>query len=345
MTGGRKVARLTVSEVAKRLQISEEAVERLTVGEPAERLRTSGTPRSWDFAQASAIFAVFASAVYALGLLSFWIPLSSTYPSSEFSSNLIATWHMAGLVPRNVVLGQGMVQLLLPPIALWLLWEIWALVSVYILWLYRRSGEKKSEQIWVWVYLAGINVLFYLWAGVLYLLAPIDPSEVSGGQLKAAVIFFFFAIGVSLLVTLLRLVFPGQKTAQDTPFSRSQFFPRFASASNFGEALSIFAAVRYARGFAPVVRRAAGIIAMAFFLGLAIIVLVQEPPLPTVIVTKESSARGEQPVEQEGLLLAHTEGFWHILNNQGELLVLSDKGVKTAKIVRNRQRRKSSPAR
>src|SRR5215218_8397234 len=95
-------------------------------GGPAAPSNQNGS-HWWDFiAPVSAILAAVASAAYALGLFSVWIPLASNY-----TSDLTSAWYMAGLVPRTVVLGQGVSKLLVPPILLWLLLEVWMVAGSY----------------------------------------------------------------------------------------------------------------------------------------------------------------------------------------------------------------------
>jgi hypothetical protein len=158
------VERLTVQQAAERLGISVEAVRQqvrqdtpphgkwpdggvyVCIEGNASGDKADGPNedrhRSLHFAQASAMVAIVASATYALGLLSVWIPLSTAYPM-----DLTTAWYLAGLVPRLVVVGQGIIELLVPPIIFILFLEIMWLGGVCVMWWLRDKGKETSDRI------------------------------------------------------------------------------------------------------------------------------------------------------------------------------------------------------
>lgn len=180
------------------------------------------------------------------------------------------------------------------------------------------------------MYIYPLSIIFVLWLILFYVplsfsmfppslstLQTFELADISHGQWFAAAGCYALGIGTVLLMVVVGHLRDGEVT---TPFTSS---PKFTSAQHSGQAPSFLQAVgavfteRFGSGFAPVLRRAAGLVLTAFFLGLAGIILFQEPPLPKVVVTKESSTPSHRE-EVQGLLLVHTEGFWHIMKDRGK---------------------------
>jgi hypothetical protein len=134
------VAWLTVSEAAERLEISEAAVRkrmqrntlkhskwadgRVYVHVPAGKddEKDAGTQKSedtnqargswWDYAAgASGLLVALSLMIYVLGLFALWAPIMRTY-----THNAVTAWHAVSLVPRPVVAGLGMRQLVAFPL-------------------------------------------------------------------------------------------------------------------------------------------------------------------------------------------------------------------------------------
>jgi hypothetical protein len=75
--------------------------------------------RFWSaLTQVSAVLAGIASATYILGILALFIPIVDTY-----SLTFTRAWYATLLVSRNLVVVQGVSQLLWPLVSLWL--SIW----------------------------------------------------------------------------------------------------------------------------------------------------------------------------------------------------------------------------
>ena len=71
---------------------------------------TSGQDtRQWDFGQVSALVAVLASATYALGIFTILISVSTM-----ITHNLTTAWYAASIANKNLVVTQGIKQLLWP---------------------------------------------------------------------------------------------------------------------------------------------------------------------------------------------------------------------------------------
>ena len=65
--------------------------------------------------QLSAIVGAFAALTYILGVIALWGPIARTYTSGD----LISAWYAVSLVPRTVVAGLGVVQILpIPTLAI-----------------------------------------------------------------------------------------------------------------------------------------------------------------------------------------------------------------------------------
>jgi hypothetical protein len=340
------VERLTVQKAAERLGISVEAVRQQVRQDtlPHGKWPDGGVyvcmegnasgdkavapkeerHRSLDFAQASAMVAIVASATYALGLLSVWIPLSTAYPM-----DLTTAWYLAALVPRLVVVGQGIIELLVPPIIFILVLQIVALAGLYVMWLLRERGEETSDRIRGIASQIAFFLFFVVWAVVFYV--PISSlrehlSELSTGETMTAAGLFYSAWFVPLAaVFLLRELEPPDRLKFD--------FCRFAKSQNFREAFRTEVKRRYRTHARYALGWSLGLFFTAFLLGLSAIIVFNEPPLPTVDITKDSAAQNKNsPSEIHGVLLVHTEGVWHVLEKQGELIAIPDDEVKTVRV-------------
>jgi hypothetical protein len=166
------VAWLTVSEAAKTLKISEAAVRKRmqrntlkhskfsdgrvyvyldyeeSLREHAETKPDSGetpeqeTRRWWtSIADISALVAVLAAAIYVLGLFTLWVPIYTTY-THDFE----AAWHAASLVPRTLVAGLGVRQLLAFPLLVATIILILTLIADGVVQgLLRRRRKSRDE--------------------------------------------------------------------------------------------------------------------------------------------------------------------------------------------------------
>ena len=66
----------------------------------------------WDYvAGVSGLLVVLGLAVYTLGLFALWAPIATTY-----THDVVTAWHAASLVPRPVVVGLGVRQLVAFPL-------------------------------------------------------------------------------------------------------------------------------------------------------------------------------------------------------------------------------------
>jgi len=144
--------RLTVSEVALRLGISEDAVRKLDIEEDAGKGTASEEHRNaeqnsgrswWDYAAgASGLVVVLGLMIYVLGLLALWAPIMRTY-----TNDAVTAWHAVSLVPRPVVAGLGVRQLVAFPLLTTLTLLALTLVIYYMLRALRnRYGESSSPE-------------------------------------------------------------------------------------------------------------------------------------------------------------------------------------------------------
>src|SRR5215208_4393283 len=141
MDNGHRWKRLTVSEAAERLQISKDAVRKrlqrgtlqhdktldghvyvyLDVEEGVDGTDASTKERGANgehsggmlrLADVASLIAVAGAGTYVVGLFAFWYPISTTY-TGDFAT----AWYATSLVSRNVIVGHGVQQLLLPYLA------------------------------------------------------------------------------------------------------------------------------------------------------------------------------------------------------------------------------------
>jgi hypothetical protein len=152
MGDGHRWKRLTVSEAAEILQISNDAVRKrvqrgtlphdrtldghVYVYLDAEKGVDGADPytrksnaegesrgRLLQLADVAALVGVVSASTYIVGLFVFWYPISMTY-TGDFAT----AWYATSLVSRNVVVGHGIQKLLLPYLALMLVyWASWLL--------------------------------------------------------------------------------------------------------------------------------------------------------------------------------------------------------------------------
>jgi hypothetical protein len=91
----------------------------------------------------------------------------------------------------------------------------------------------------------------------------------------------------------------------------------------------------------PLIYRIPLLFAGSFLIGLRW-AIAATPPLPRVVITKQPGGVMEGlPTSTEGHLVVHSDGFWHLFEDNGELLSLPDAQVLDIRVLRKADR---SPA-
>jgi hypothetical protein len=80
--------------------------------------------------------------------------------------------------------------------------------------------------------------------------------------------------------------------------------------------------------------RSVGLYFVYFFVAAFLwVVFLAEPPLPPIEITASTEITESGKKTLDGLLLAHTDGFWYVFNeNGGRLLTIPDESVDRARM-------------
>jgi hypothetical protein len=271
----------------------------------------------------STILAAFAAGVYVLGLLVLWAPIAR-YESYSWT----AAWYAASLAPRTVVAGHGLTPLLAPAAL-----SFYALLVVCIFNTARLANnrvEKWGKKVALGVGWLGIFffTLFAVSFGLLvvrFLYPLIDTAfSILGLYTESALRFFpvlpeliviiltagFFGLAVTLLIAGGYYLFSGVYNSFDT--TGVHFVPRVTDWGGFTRALAIYFAF---------------IFVVAFMWSLTI----AKSHLPSVEITTKTKITESGYKTFDARLLAHTDGFWYVLNEQ-KLLTIPDGNVRRVRM-------------
>jgi hypothetical protein len=228
-----------------------------------------GSQRDWlsTVGQLSAVVAGLAALTYVLGLLVLWVPIARTY-----TGDLTTAWHAVALVPRPVVAGLGVGQLLPAPTLTLAAFAAFVLGLAYVGLLgHRRWGERAVKWI-VGIYAVVIMIVVVVFVELVN---------------SRATYPLLAALAATIAFGLIR------------GFVRGLSHERY-----WWVGLAVFITVLY--------------------VGSAVNVAFSAPPLPPVEISATT--------ETKGRLLAHTEGFWYVFNQEGDLIAIPDGEVKTVRV-------------
>jgi hypothetical protein len=349
------MAWLTVREVAEALEVSESAVrKRMRRGTLPHRKESNGrvyayvpeqkaaegdarVPQPEDSEQGQShswleyvaagtgAIALLGGLTYGLGLLALWIPIWRAYTHSASSA-----WYAVSLVPKTVVAGLGLAQLVAIP-TVYVVGSVAAFLFVaqgryYV----EKRWGKKGPWAFVELLMLGTLVLLAWTIGTIF-------EDLSLQVLVAIVVAPLLIGNAILLSTFLR-----DKRRRDR-VARME-----ADRANATEASDKEEVANTARDIPPTgddsndiarpwVRRLfrpAGIwpplivliwFIVSAYIGAIINICACPPPLSNVEMSGKK--------DMKGALLAHTDGFWYVFDvagkNKGELIALRDDQVET----------------
>lgn len=241
------------------------------------------------------LVAAVAALMYGLGLLALWISIYRTN-THDFGT----AWYAASLVPNTVVAGLGVGQVLAPPTL-----AIVGTIGIYVLLVgaavaFTRTGQHGIALIRLVRLVPWISPLF------IFLLVYVATHRLLVSLLLSLGSLLCYSVVWHYAMRAMEefLVSTGDSRETDTTNGReigSYFWrPEYWFVVFF-------------------------ITNIALILGAAILAtLFVEPPLPTVEITATGETRGT--------LLAHTDGFWYVFDQDGELISIPDAQVEVVRI-------------
>jgi magnesium-transporting ATPase (P-type) len=259
--------------------------------------------------QLSALTAVLVGSIYILGLLSLFVPLAINY-----TKDLTTAWYAVSLLPRPVVAGQGVLQLLSYPLLLTVVSVLSLLGFGVLARRTRRRFPKRGRLAYIVISIGLMGLVVAAWIYILWYYVG------SLGGYQAYVekwygpnhpVFEALLNYVVSCVVLLFVVLRGQFTAQrGLDISSERLLPRVSNRAD------LFKGVLICWG---------GLLIIAVFQ-----LFLMRPPLPKVEVTSEMVIPGMD--QNPAHLLTHTDGFWYVFNQDGALIAIPDAEVKSVQV-------------
>lgn len=286
-------------------------------------------PSWWDYAAgASALFLITSGLIYVLGLFTLWMPMTMT------NTDYLTAWHAASLVPKTVVAGLGVQQLVAFPLL------AGTFIFIILFALHKLGGA------W-WVSLAGL-VLYLLVAGFSVWRIATDTSSSSIINIMLDVIILV-GVFISIPFQFVRhTIFKYRTGTWNWPAASFLLFCMILAGTPFaiyfiasegGIGYLFDAAIIVGAGtivwfggvvgigglletFTPSVTPSLplwkGLLASYFmvlataFVAAFMLTIPSRPPLPSV----EIDVKGKDKGAVNGTLLTHTDGFWHVFQPQ-----------------------------
>jgi hypothetical protein len=271
-------------------------------------------PRSWwDYAVgASGFLAVLGAMIYVLGLLALLLPIAQSY-THDFAT----AWYAASLAPTTLVAGLGVKSLFGMPLAALVAWgltvighrfvalsllssETLTTVDAFLSLITRRIRTRRIfYSVWNYVTMSAVTVsVVMFWLAVFGVVSL--PSFIPSFKLTGFVV---------LLVVIITLSYVGLATKEGKEafglrFEEEEVLPKLASRSSLVKFISLLFLWLFALGTLS-----------AVYTG---------PALPTIEITSTYETRGT--------LLAHTDRFWYLFDQDGELIAIPDDAVKTVQV-------------
>jgi len=285
-------------------------------------------------ADVASLIAVAGAGTYVVGLFAFWYPISTTY-TGDFAT----AWYATSLVSRNVIVGHGVQQLLLPYLALMLFMGAMQLLYLYTDFRFtsRDTLLKRATYTVIITVTALLQLIAVFWGLLWYYLGSANPVALFiywttlWGWLPPNSVRAFIALGLIFS----GLLYAWVAVLASIPRSEGHRTP---TASSFGERLQTTR--QFWLAHRPHSIAAVTLFFVAFFVFVLLISLLDtKPPLSTVEVS------GQRPVK--GALLTHSDGFWYVFERQedkqkdkqgkgkpeAKLVAINDDKVKDAEVL------------
>jgi len=255
----------------------------------------------WDIvAGVSGLVALLGALAYGLGLLALWVPIWRTY-----TGDWQTAWFAVSLVPNTVVAGMGVLRIVAMPTFYFLIF-----VGGYIGFILLQDylSQRYGRTIGLLAVLVpaeaamlggfGWSVVQYSWA-----------KDWNLQTLIAALVGM--AVILNLIFFVLPMIWYRRKSRRQRDSQRSndtqdatQRRNDTQDAKNWWVWLLVAFLLNYV------------IAAVSVFLA--------EPPLPAVDIRGEEAA--------EGALLAHTDGFWYVFDQEHELIAIPDDDIESVRV-------------
>jgi len=251
----------------------------------------------WKVAvEVSALVTVLVATVYAIGLFALWLPIATSV-----THDYLTSWYAVSLMPRMVVIGQGIqvlfgVPLLAPLIVVLILWCVFFISSLTQR-LRRKQKETKSklflrtdfDTLGQWFNIEKETLKFLLFVDLGIAAVAVIVSVVLGSDLWHWLPIYF----ISSFGGMIASDFMKRATMTEGRWGRPQIASRKWLARTF---LTFY---------------------LTFVLNSLAGILYASPNL--LFVSME-----EQKDLKFGRLVAHADGYWHIIDGQGTLRAIPD---------------------
>ena len=247
-----------------------------------------------SFGEISALLAVAAIGVYIVGLFALFFPISRT-----FTGDFTTAWYVVSLVPRTMVAGQGVRQVLAyPALSVFVITVIY--LSVGFLKKKLRVNPLVAAFV-VFVVIAISSLAYLVW--VVFTAEPSEPVYSRSNLTEAGISIFGF------LVVLVGDFLAGGLIYQGIEFVEGHYLPRLTNSQYL------------LRGLAVQI--------VAAFIMASLNAVIKDPPLPKVSLTGASITNGA--------LITHSEGFWYVFDREGTLQAIPDNEAGTVRVASQRQ--------
>lgn len=246
-----------------------------------------------SFGEISALLAVAAIGVYIVGLFALLFPISRT-----FTGDFTTAWYAVSLVPRTIVAGQGVRQVLAYPAISVLVLTAFFLLVAFLRVRLRRSATGVT-------FVLALIVLVAVTAYLAWIVFTAEPSEsvYSRSNLVEAGISTF-----GLLVVIVGGFWGGLLLSRGIEFVEGHYLPHIPNPKYLVRGLAV--------------------LMVAVLIMASLSAAIKDPPLPEVSLTGASIT--------SGTLVTHSEDFWFVFDQDGTLQAIPDSKAGTVRVASQR---------
>jgi hypothetical protein len=244
---------------------------------------TMGSNNDIGLGEISASLAVLGIVIYALGLVALSWPIYR-----RITGDATTALYAVSLMPKTVVVGQGVRLLFGLPLVITTLWVSIGVVSRIAQNIFTSFSSSYS----VWVQRGGSFLVVIVIIGLgFYLISRMsaiwEAVEVQGGSPWATVFSFAFAVVMGIVTGLVVI---------NVFFDQGAILPQWPGWTSTLKTLMLLFLLNSVIGFA--------------------LALAGEPPLPGIGLNGSTTP--------EGKLVAHSDGVWYVLDDNGKLVGIPD---------------------